>query len=51
MEDETVIPLFANCLKSKTWYSLKEVFEDTIHIPLLTPQSTIFRFKQIDQEF
>ena len=50
-EDEPVIRLFANCSKSKTlWNSLKEFFKDTINLPSLIPQSTIFGFLQTDQE-
>ena len=47
---ETTIHLFANCSKSKTlWNSLKEFFKNTINLPILTPQSAIFRFLKTDQ--
>ena len=50
-ENETIINLFVDCLKSKTlWNSLKEFLKDTIDLPLFRPQITIFGFLQNDQE-
>ena len=50
-ENEIIIDFFANFPKSKTlWNSLKEFFKDTINLPSLTPQSSIFGFLQTDQE-
>ena len=50
-EDETYLHLFFNCLECKNiWMSLKDYFKTSIDIPLLSPQSAIFGFLEVEEK-
>ena len=48
-EEETITHIFAICQKTNNlWNELRFFFNDIMHIPALSPQSTIFGFFQVD---
>ena len=48
-EEETVVHIFYSCVFAKNlWNDLKKSLESVLHLPDLTPQSSIFGFFDID---
>ena len=48
-DNETLVHVFANCVVTvNLWSNIKGYFNDNLNIPLLTPQSAIFGFLEVD---
>ena len=51
LEDKMVIHLFVHCSKTKRlWCAVAEYFKINLHIPPLSPQSSIFGFVEADDK-
>ena len=49
--DETTIHLLSGCVKTQAlWLDLKSFFRNDFNLPLLTPQTAIFGFDDIDEK-